>query len=249
MQIEHAADLLQASRYAVALTGAGISTPSGIPDFRSSDNGLWRKYNPMEVASLSAFRTRPEKFFDWFRPLTNLIIEAQPNPAHQALAHLEKIGILKSIITQNIDGLHQKAGSQSIYEIHGSLNTLTCVECYRQFRASEYVKPYVEDGIVPHCRECGGLLKPDVILFEEQLPRQVWLAAEEEIRKSDLMIVVGSSLEVNPVAQLPYKVVARGGKLLIVNQQTTYMNDRADLVFSADAAEVLPKIVESLIHV
>ena len=249
MQIEHAADLLQASRYAVALTGAGISTPSGIPDFRSSDNGLWRKYNPMEVASLSAFRTRPEKFFDWFRPLTNLIIEAQPNPAHQALAHLEKIGILKSIITQNIDGLHQKAGSQSIYEIHGSLNTLTCVECYRQFRASEYVKPYVEDGIVPHCRECGGLLKPDVILFEEQLPRQVWLAAEEEVRKSDLMIVVGSSLEVNPVAQLPYKVVARGGKLLIVNQQTTYMNDRADLVFSADAAEVLPKIVESLIHV
>ena len=249
MQIEHAADLLQASRYAVALTGAGISTPSGIPDFRSSDNGLWRKYNPMEVASLSAFRTRPEKFFDWFRPLTNLIIDAQPNPAHQALAHLEKIGILKSIITQNIDGLHQKAGSQSIYEIHGSLNTLTCVECYRQFRASEYVKPYVEDGIVPHCRECGGLLKPDVILFEEQLPRQVWLAAEEEVRKSDLMIVVGSSLEVNPVAQLPYKVVARGGKLLIVNQQTTYMNDRADLVFSADAAEVLPKIVESLIHV
>lgn len=248
MQIEQAAELLQTADYAVALTGAGISTPSGIPDFRSSANGLWHKYDPMQVASLSAFRTKPERFFDWFRPLAKLVVDAEPNPAHLALSRMQKLGILKTIITQNIDGLHHKAGSTSIYEIHGTLNTLTCVQCYQPHSASDFIQPYVENGITPHCRNCGGLLKPDVILFEEQLPREVWHKADEEIRKCDLMIVVGSSLEVNPVAQLPYKVVAQGGKLMIVNKQPTYMNSRADIVFREDAAEILPNIVEKLVH-
>lgn len=249
MQTEHAAELLQNANYTVALTGAGISTPSGIPDFRSSTNGLWHKYNPMQVASLSAFRTRPEKFFDWFQPLAQLIVDAEPNPAHLALTRLQDLGILKTIITQNIDGLHHRAGSRSIYEIHGTLNSLTCVQCYHQYPSSEFIQPYLEAGVIPRCTRCGGLLKPDVILFEEQLPREVWRKAEEEIRKCDLMIVVGSSLEVNPVAQLPYKVVAQGGKLVIVNKQHTYMNSRADVVFSKDAAEVLPMIIEKLDHV
>ena len=246
MQTEQAAELLQNANYTVALTGAGISTPSGIPDFRSSRNGLWHKYNPMQVASLSAFRTRPEIFFDWFRPLAQLIVDAEPNPAHLALTRLQKLGILKTIITQNIDGLHHRAGSSSIYEIHGTLNSLTCVQCYQQYPSSEFIQPYLEAGVIPRCRRCGGLLKPDVILFEEQLPREVWRKAEEEVRKCDLMIVVGSSLEVNPVAQLPYKVVAQGGKLVIVNKQPTYMNSRADVVFNKDAAEVLPQIIENL---
>jgi len=249
MQIEQAAKLLQAANYVVALTGAGISTPSGIPDFRSSSNGLWHKYNPMQVASLTAFRTKPEQFYEWFRPLANLILEAQPNPAHLALTRLQELGILKTIITQNIDGLHHKAGSSSIFEIHGTLNSLTCAECYQQHSAANYIQPYVQDGVLPRCENCGGLLKPDVILFEEQLPREVWRKSEQEIRKSDLMLVIGSSLEVNPVAQLPYKVVAQGGKLIIVNQQKTYMNSRADVVFRNDAAEVLPQIIEKLVHV
>ncbi|MFN2144871.1 MAG: SIR2 family NAD-dependent protein deacylase, partial [Anaerolineales bacterium] len=130
MLIEKAAQCFSESHYAIALTGAGISTPSGIPDFRSSHDGLWEKYNPMEVASLTAFRLRPEKFYQWFRPLTRTIIEAEPNPAHLALADLEKHGILKEIITQNIDGLHQKAGAKVVHEVHGTLRSLTCVSCY-----------------------------------------------------------------------------------------------------------------------
>jgi len=246
MPIEQAAGLLKASRYAIALTGAGISTPSGIPDFRSSANGLWHKHDPMKVASLSAFRTRPENFFAWFRPLAQQVIEAAPNPAHLALAGMETLGILKSVITQNIDGLHHKAGSRTIHEIHGTINTLTCVTCYQSYPASDFHQSYIYEGVLPTCHACGGLLKPDVILFEEQLPREVWRKAEEEVRKCDLMIVIGSSLEVNPVAQLPYKVVSQGGKLVIINEQTTYMNARADLVFSSDAAKVLPEILERL---
>jgi NAD-dependent deacetylase len=249
MQIEQAADLLKSSQYIIALTGAGISTPSGIPDFRSGKNGLWKKYNPLKVASLSAFRTRPEDFFSWFQPLARLIYYAEPNPAHYSLASLEKLGMMKSVITQNIDGLHQKAGSRSVLEVHGTLFTLTCGRCYLQHDAEDFECSYLVTGNIPTCSQCGGILKPDVILFQEQLPRSVWLAAEEEIAKSDLMIVVGSSLEVTPVAQLPYKVLAQRGKLLIINEQKTYLNDRATLVINDDAAKVLPAILEKLTDV
>jgi NAD-dependent deacetylase len=246
MQVGQAASLIKKADYAIALTGAGISTPSGIPDFRSSDNGLWTKYDPMQVASLSAFRFNPEKFFDWFRPLTQLILDAEPNPAHYSLADLESIGLLKSVITQNIDGLHQKAGTEEILEIHGTMKTLTCVGCYTRFPAHEYIKPYLNQGEMPRCNGCGSVLKPDAILFGEQLPQHIWAKAKNEVAQSDLMIVVGSSLEVVPVAKLPYEIISNGGKLIIINNQETYLDSKATLVFHQDAAVILPLISERL---
>jgi NAD-dependent deacetylase len=246
MQIKQAADLLKSSKYTIALSGAGISTPSGIPDFRSETGGLWNKYNAMEVASLSTFRTRPKSFFNWFRPLAKLIFEAEPNPAHATLSELESMGLLASTITQNIDGLHQKAGTRKVIEVHGSLYSLTCGQCYQSVDAEEIRHSYLNDGQMPICKSCEGTLKPDVILFGEQLPLAPWREAEAEIRKCELLVVIGSSLEVNPVAKLPYDVISNGGKLVIINQQITYINSRAEIVFREDAATVLPAILETI---
>ena len=249
MLIELAVNLIQTAKYMIALTGAGFSTPSGIPDFRSSDDGLWHKYNPMEVASLTVFRLKPERFFDWFRPLAKQILSAKPNPAHLALAKLEDSGYLKSVITQNIDGLHQKAGTQNLFEVHGTLNTLTCISCYTQFQTPEFSIPYIESGVIPRCIKCNGILKPDAILFEEQLPKETWLRVENEIKKCDLLIVAGSSLEVLPVANLSFRAVNQGAELIIINQQATYIDSRASVVFHKDVAEILPVIVEQLTDV
>jgi NAD-dependent deacetylase len=246
MLIDKAASLFLESNYAVALTGAGISTPSGIPDFRSSQDGLWEKYNPMEVASLSAFRVRPEKFYEWFRPLTRTIVEAAPNPAHLALAELERMGILKEIITQNIDGLHQKAGAKEVHEIHGTSRTLTCVSCYTKHRAETFMDAFINNGEIPYCTKCGSILKPDAILFEEQLPVETWRRVENAIKHCDLLLVAGSSLEVVPVARLPYEAITRGAKLIVVNNQKTYIDSRAEVVINDDVADVLPAIVERI---
>lgn len=245
--IKEAANHLKRSNYAVVLTGAGISTPSGIPDFRSTDNGLWQRFNPMEVASLTAFRTNPEKFYNWFRPMAKLIADASPNPAHDALAQLENAGFIKEIITQNIDGLHQRAGSKIVHEVHGTLNTLTCGRCYTKYQAEEVIHAYIEEGQPPTCLKCGHFLKPDAILFEEQLPIRTWMAVEEAIEKCDLLLVAGSSLEVVPVAQLPYIAVSRGANLIIINQSKTYIDSRADIVFNQDVADILPMITNELV--
>ena len=196
--IEFAADLFRQSKHTVVLTGAGLSTPSGIPDFRSTGTGLWSHDEPMEVASLSTFRMTPEKFYDWFRPLASQIYNAQPNSAHYALADMEKAGRVHSIITQNIDVLHQKAGSQFVIEMHGTLKTLTCTQCYHQVQSDLYLVPFVEKSEIPHCPKCAQVLKPDVILFGEQLPQTAWANAQKEARHCDLIMVAGSSLEVLP---------------------------------------------------
>lgn len=249
MLIEQAASLIHNAKYAVALTGAGISTPSGIPDFRSAKGGLWQEYDPMQVASLSVFRVQPQKFYEWFRPLTKKIIEAEPNAAHHVLATLESLGVLKSITTQNIDGLHQKAGSKVVFEVHGTMKTLTCVLCYTQYPVNDFSEAYIINGTIPQCPKCQGVLKPDAILFEEQLPRKTWLRVEDEIKKCDLLLVAGSSLEVFPVARLPYQAVHRGAKLIIINIQETYIDSRADVVLHEDVAEALPSIMELLRNV
>src|SRR6185436_2170525 len=173
--IEDAAVLFRSAKRAVVLTGAGISTPSGIPDFRSEGTGLWSRDEPMEVASLSTFRTAPERFFNWFQPLASRIFNAQPNPAHLALAGFERSGYLRTIITQNIDGLHQKAGSKHVVEMHGTLLTLSCTNCFKQFEADLYLQPFIGTGKIPQCLNCNGILKPDVILFGEQLPQSAWV--------------------------------------------------------------------------
>lgn len=243
-----AAKLIREAEHTVVLTGAGISTPSGIPDFRSAGSGLWTRYDPMEVASLTAFRYRPEKFFDWLRGLAHNMTQAQPNPAHIALAQLEQAGAIQTIITQNIDRLHQRAGSKNVLEVHGSMSTLTCISCYQQYGSEQFIKPYLENGEIPRCPNCGNVLKPDVVLFEEQLPFRTWLQAQTETKECDLMLVCGSSLEVTPVANLPYQALENGAHLIIVNNTPTYVDERADVVLREDVAEVVPRIAAEVIR-
>ena len=240
--IAKTARIIRSSNRGVVLTGAGISTPSGIPDFRSKGSGLWNRYDPQEVASLSVFRYHPEKFFAWMRSLALEILQAIPNPAHIALAHLEQAGRITTLITQNIDGLHTRAGSTNVLEVHGSLQTLTCIGCYQQYNSSGFIEPYLEYGEIPRCPECHNTLKPDVVLFEEQLPARTWLKARHSVRNCDLMLVTGSSLEVMPVAGLPMKAVEHGAKLIVINDSPTYIDERADVVLRGDVAEIWPQI-------
>jgi NAD-dependent deacetylase len=246
--IEYAAELLRNARHAVILTGAGVSTPSGIPDFRSEGAGLWSRDEPLEVASLITFRTHPEQFFAWFRPLVSQIINAQPNPAHFALAELEKRGYLRAIITQNIDVLHQKAGAKHVIEMHGTLNTLACTQCFKRYGYETFLPPFIESGQMPRCPACNAILKPDVILFGEQLPQKAWHEAQREARACDLMIVAGSSLEVLPVAGLPMQSLDRGAHLIIINNIPTYLNVRADINLLEDVADVIPAIAKQVLH-
>src|SRR3990172_1547078 len=155
--IQFAADLLRQAKQAVVLTGAGISTPSGIPDFRSEGTGLWSRDEPLEVASLNTFRTDADRFFVWFRPLASQIFNAVPNPAHVALAELETAGCVQSIITQNIDALHHKAGSKNVIEMHGTMRTLSCTLCFQKAEAKDYLKVFVEQGELPRCPGCNGV--------------------------------------------------------------------------------------------
>ena len=248
-EIDYAAELIRQAQYTVALTGAGISTPSGIPDFRSEGKGLWARDEPLEVASQTTFRTQPEKFFNWFRPLADSIISAEPNPAHLALAELQRQNKLTSVITQNIDILHQKAGASQVIEVHGTLATLTCTQCYRKFNHQDYLKIILEQQSLPYCTECQALLKPDVILFGEQLPQKAWYQAQSETRKCDLMLVIGSSLEVLPVAGLPMQAIDRGAHLIIINNSPTYISVRADINIYGDVARVMPEIMKRVLTV
>lgn len=245
--IAQAADLIRQSNNVVALTGAGISTPSGIPDFRSQGSGLWTKYLPMEVASLTTFRTNPELFFAWMHPLASHMLLAQPNEAHHALADLEQAGFLKTIITQNIDALHTRGGARHVLEIHGTFNTLTCVGCYRQYVSNGIIDDYIDNMTIPRCELCNSILKPDVILYEEQLPIRIWLQAEEACKTCDLMLVAGTSLEVMPSARLPVDVLEHGAHLVIVNRTETYVDVRADVILRGDVADLLPRLTAEVL--
>lgn len=242
LQIEQASQLLQSAQHAVVFTGAGISTPSGIPDFRSQGTGLWTRSDPMEVASLSAFRHHPDRFFDWLRPLAASIRSAGPNPAHTALAELEQAGIIQALITQNIDGLHQKAGSMRVLELHGALTRLVCPQCRRSYASEDYWEPFVEDAVIPRCPSDRSNLKPGIVLFEEMLPAQVWNEAEAEAQQADLIWVIGSSLEVSPANLLPAYTLEHGGRLIITTRSPTFLDDRAELVIHEDVVRVLPGI-------
>jgi NAD-dependent deacetylase len=243
--IEQAAHLLRRARYAVALTGAGMSTPSGIPDFRSPGTGLWERVNPMEVASIYAFRRSPEALFEWMRPLARVILEAKANRGHMALAELEAEGYLKAIITQNIDNLHQEAGSAEVLEVHGHLREATCIECYHVQPAAALLKSFLDSGTIPRCPRCGGVIKPNVVLLGEQLPVTVINAAIAHVDLADLMLVAGSSLDVLPVCQLPSRIRRHGGRLIIVNLMPTYADHIADVVIRQDVSEALPRVAEA----
>jgi NAD-dependent deacetylase len=241
-QIERVADLIVNSEYVVALTGAGISTPSGIPDFRSPGTGLWEKVNPMLMASSFSFRLQPHAFYEWARPLARKLLEAKPNPAHQALAELEEIGLLRAVITQNIDDLHQKAGSKRVLELHGNMRQATCLKCHKVVSTQGMMERFLEGEEVPNC-SCGGVLKPNVVLIGEQLPRWVLLEAWGEAERCDLMLVVGSSLEIAPAAEIPLVALRCGAKAIVVNYQPTPLDSQADAVIHGDVAEVLPQII------
>ena len=245
--LERAARLLRSARHAIALTGAGVSTPSGIPDFRTPGKGLWESSDPLSVASIFTFRQSPEVFYDWVRPMADLMLHAEPNPAHVALAELEDAGVLKAVITQNIDGLHQRAGSRQVLEVHGHMRTATCLTCFRSWQADGFWSDIVR-GDVPHCLACGGVVKPDVILMGEQLPVMVVTEAMEHARRADVMLVAGSSLMVVPAARLPALVSAGGGDVIIINQQPTYADSFAAAVFHANVAEILPRLAEACVE-
>jgi NAD-dependent deacetylase len=238
-----AAELIRRARHLVVLTGAGISTPSGIPDFRSLGSGLWSKTNPLTVASLPMFRIRPQAFFDWIRPLVRTFLDAIPNPAHVALAQLEQVGKLKAIITQNVDALHQKAGSRNVIEVHGHIRKATCVRCYDVVPTDSLIPCLVDNDQVPRCAKCGGVLKPNVILIGEQLPYREINAARRETNDCDVMLVVGSSLTMAPAADLPYVARENGAQLIVVNKQPTPIDEFATLVIHTDVVEALPRIV------
>lgn len=242
--IRYARRLVNESRHLVAFTGAGMSTASGIPDFRSKGTGLWEHDDPMAVASLTTFRTNPRRFWEWKRGLMRQIWQAQPNPAHLALAQLEAGGLLKALITQNIDGLHQRAGSRKVYELHGTIQTLTCPSCRRKFHADQFRQVIETSDEIPLCPDCQAVIKPDVVLFEEMLPQITWTEAERHCTRADVIIVAGSSLEVWPAATLPEIAVSNGAKLILVNLSPTFMDPRAEVLLTANVAEALPLLVE-----
>jgi NAD-dependent deacetylase len=229
----------------VAFTGAGHSTASGIPDFRSPHSGLWQKDNPMLVASIWSFRLNPKVFFRWIGPLVDVVRYAVPNPAHLALADLEQMGLLKAIITQNIDNLHQRAGSKRVLELHGHMRQATCIRCYNEVLVNPTIEEQVRRGRIPRC-QCGGVLKPNVILFGEQLPMRIFNQAMEEARRCDLVLVAGSSLTVTPAADIPLAAIEGGAKSIIVNLQSTAFDLQANVVLRGDVSEVLPQIVANL---
>jgi NAD-dependent deacetylase len=245
-QIPRAATLIQQAKFAIAFTGAGISTASGIPDFRSPDCGLWNQVDPMAVASIYGFRQNPELFYKWIRPLASLTSSALPNPAHDTLAALERSGNLKAIITQNIDMLHSRAGSKTVYELHGHLRDATCIQCFAVYDAKPIIENFLEDGLVPRCPQCRGVIKPNVILFGEQLPALVFQAAQQVTRKADLMLVIGSSLETAPASDFPLLAVRHSAKLIIINLEPTPADSLAEVVIHGNAAEALPDILKHM---
>jgi len=241
-EIRKVVEFLRAARNGWAFTGAGASTPSGIPDFRGPD-GLWRKYDPERVSTIDAFRTRPEEFFAFWMGRFELMARAEPNLVHQLLARLEEQGLLRGVITQNIDGLHRKAGSRTVLEIHGNAWTGTCMGCGRRYPL-EWMAARVRGGGVARC-ECGALVKPDVVLFGEQLTPD-FERAWDEVSKCDFLWVLGSSLQVWPAAELVPLAASRGAAVVIANHDPTPYDDLAALVVRGDLAALAEAVFRAL---
>ncbi len=238
MELDSAGQLIRESQFMVALTGAGISTDSGIPDFRSP-NGLWSKY-PVSLGDFQHFKRNPGQFFAIGRELLPLLLNAKPNKGHHALRELEDLGLLKAVITQNIDGLHQMAGSKKVIEIHGTYKTATCLKCTRKFTFNEFLS--LSNFL---CPECSGIVKPDVVMFGENLPHEAFSEAVNLSTKADLMLVAGSSLEVYPANNLVL-LTRRKGHLIIVNDTETALDGLADIILRESISSCLPRIVEIL---
>jgi NAD-dependent deacetylase len=239
------AELIRAADSVVALTGAGVSVPSGIPDFRTPGEGMWTKVDPMKVAHIDAFRRDPKAFWEYYRPRFQALGDKRPNPAHEALAELERRGLLDAVITQNIDRLHRAAGSRRVIEVHGTIETSSCTTCGASFRLEEVEDLFGDDGVA-ECRLCVGPVKPDVVLFGEFLPEAAMSEATELAERADLMLCVGSSLEVYPVAGLPAICLESSGRLAIVTKSSTPYDRDAAVKLSGDVAEDLGAVLAAL---
>ncbi len=238
------AELIRECGSVVALTGAGISVPSGIPDFRSPGTGLWTKVDPMKVAHIDAFRRDPKAFWGYYRPRFQSLGDKRPNPAHEALAELERRGLLAAVITQNVDRLHRAAGSQRVIEVHGSIETSSCTSCEATYRLED-VDSLFTDGVA-ECRVCCGLVKPDVVLFGELLPEAAMAEAQRLAAEAELLLCVGSSLEVYPVAGLPELTLASGGRVAIVTRSGTPYDREAAVCLNGDVVEELDAVLAAL---
>ena len=226
------AELVRANQPCVVLTGAGVSTESGIPDFRSA-GGIWARYDPYEVASIDAFHRDPERVWEFYGLRLDVLADAEPNAAHHALAELERRGLVEAVVTQNVDGLHQAAGSRNVIEVHGAIGGAVCLACGRR---EPDVRPLLP---LPRCADCDAVLKPGVVMFGELLPQEAIDRATGLARGAALLLVVGTSLQVWPVAGLPGETLSAGGRLAIVTREPTPCDARAHLVARASAGEIL----------
>jgi NAD-dependent deacetylase len=244
-QILGVAKLIKDSKRVVVLTGAGISVESGIPDFRGPD-GLWKKFDPNKVGTITSFLSNPEDWWKMAQEIAPVIFNAKPNPGHYALAEMERMGKVEAIITQNIDGLHQKAGSKNVIEVHGNVRSASCIQCKKKYGIDYVISEVGKGNFIPRCTDCGGVVKVDVVMFGEMLPEEAISEAYRLAQECDLLIVVGSSLVVYPVAALPGMALNRGAKTVIINEEKTGYTRYADYHIYGKAGEILPKIVETL---
>ena len=241
MSVDRLAELLRGRQPCVVLTGAGISTESGIPDFRSA-GGIWERYEPFEVANIDSLRRDPVRVWEFYALRLDALEQAEPNDGHRALAELEQHGWIRAIVTQNVDGLHQRAGSRDVVEVHGSLREAECLACGVRVRMADAIASLP----LPACPECGEVLKPGVVMFGELLPVDAIERAQQLAAEAGLLLVVGSSLEVHPVAALPGETLAAGGCLAVVNRGGTPWDSRAEVVLDAGAGETLRAVAAAL---
>jgi NAD-dependent deacetylase len=246
-ELERLAELVRGARSVVALTGAGISVPSGIPDFRSPGTGLWERVDPMEVAHIDAFQADPQRFWGFYSERFTTLAGKLPNGAHHALAELERRRLLDAVITQNVDMLHRRAGTRDLVEVHGSIASCSCAACGESVplaQARERLE-HEADG-VPRCSTCAGALKPDVVLFGELLPAPALTRARELCERADVLMCIGTSLEVHPVAGLPLLTDAAGGSVAIITQGPTPLDEIASVRLRGDVEEELQALVRAL---
>jgi NAD-dependent deacetylase len=241
------AELLREAGSVVALTGAGVSVPSGIPDFRSPGSGLWELVNPMEVAHIDVFNSEPERFWRFYGERFAALQDKQPNDVHRSLARLEQEGMLDAVITQNIDQLHRKAGTRALIEMHGSIEHCSCPACAVQVDLSTaQLRRAADERGVPRCERCRGPLKPDVVLFGEMLPVGAMERAQELCGSAGLLLCIGSSLEVHPVAGLPLLTHRAGGKVAIITRGPTPLDGLASLKLDGDLVQEMRGLLEAL---
>jgi NAD-dependent deacetylase len=241
------AELVRTADSVVALTGAGISVPSGIPDFRTPRTGLWAKVDPMEVAHIDAFRSDPVRFWSFYGERFATLGDKRPNGAHDALVELERRGLLDGVITQNIDTLHSKAGTRELVEVHGSIASCSCPDCGGSVSLEQTRRRLADDEQgVPRCDQCTGPIKPDVVLFGELLPETALLRARAMCERADVLLCIGSSLEVHPVAGLPLLAHEAGGAVAILTQGPTPLDEIAEVRLSGDVVHELQALVAEL---